>query len=105
MAAQEAVWLSGDEPTAALARAVAGKADDLIRRSAAPGSAASADAMRQARQLADALAAGRSAPTRDETLRHFDPEDVDPIYRRAVEDYFERLSREAPPVPAAKPTQ
>jgi chemotaxis protein histidine kinase CheA len=41
------------------------------------------------------LAAAVSADQRDETIRRFNPEDLDPAYREAIEAYFERLSREA----------
>ena len=41
------------------------------------------------------LAAALSDDRRDETVRRFNPEDIDPAYREAVESYFERLSREA----------
>jgi hypothetical protein len=41
------------------------------------------------------LAAALSADKRDETIRRFNPEDLDPAYREAIESYFERLSREA----------
>ncbi|MFA6288994.1 MAG: hypothetical protein WC661_16555 [Opitutaceae bacterium] len=41
------------------------------------------------------LAAALNDDRRDETVRRFNPEDIDPAYREAVEAYFERLSREA----------
>lgn len=41
------------------------------------------------------LAAAISDDKRDETIRRFNPEDLDPAYRDAIETYFERLSREA----------
>lgn len=41
------------------------------------------------------LAAAVSDDRRDETVRRFNPEDLDPAYREAIESYFERLSREA----------
>jgi hypothetical protein len=41
------------------------------------------------------LTAAVSADQRDETIRRFNPEDLDPAYREAIESYFERLSREA----------
>ncbi|MEZ0218627.1 MAG: hypothetical protein ACAH89_15930 [Rariglobus sp.] len=41
------------------------------------------------------LAAAVSDDKRDETVRRFNPEDLDPAYREAIESYFERLSREA----------
>jgi hypothetical protein len=41
------------------------------------------------------LAAAISSDNRDETVRRFNPEDLDPAYREAIESYFERLSREA----------
>lgn len=41
------------------------------------------------------LAAAVSDDKRDETVRRFNPEDIDPAYREAIESYFERLSREA----------
>lgn len=43
------------------------------------------------------LAAAISDDKRDETVRRFNPEDLDPAYREAIESYFERLSREATP--------
>ncbi|MET0261363.1 MAG: hypothetical protein ABW223_00590 [Rariglobus sp.] len=41
------------------------------------------------------LAAAASDDRRDETVRRFNPEDLDPAYREVIESYFERLSREA----------
>lgn len=42
-----------------------------------------------------ALTRLQSDSTRDERVRRFDPDAIDPAYRPAVENYFERLSREA----------
>ena len=41
------------------------------------------------------LEAARQAGLRDEQVRRFNPDDIDPAYRPAVENYFETLSREA----------
>ncbi|MDF3058145.1 MAG: hypothetical protein K0R17_2360 [Rariglobus sp.] len=46
-------------------------------------------------QLRVMLAAALSGDRRDETIRRFNPEDLDPAYRETIETYFERLSREA----------
>lgn len=51
------------------------------------------------RQMANALEQERERSTREQWKQRYNPEDVDPNYRKAVEDYFETLSREA----AAKP--
>jgi len=39
----------------------------------------------------------RAGGQRDEIVRRFNPADVEPAYRAAVENYFERLSRDARP--------
>ena len=51
------------------------------------------------------LEAARMAGRRDEQIRRFNPDDLDPAYRPAVETYFEKLSREstAPVAPSAAP--
>jgi len=54
-----------------------------------------ADLVAAADRLRLLLAAALSDDRRDETVRRFNPEDIDPAYREAVEAYFERLSREA----------
>lgn len=54
-----------------------------------------ADLRSAADRLRLLLAAALSDDRRDETVRRFNPEDIDPAYREAVESYFERLSREA----------
>jgi hypothetical protein len=43
------------------------------------------------------LSAALAENHRDETIRRFNPEDLDPAYREAIESYFERLSRDATP--------
>lgn len=100
LAAQEAQWLSGDASTIELARKVAAQADAL-QRAGAPSRTPSAEASENATKLAAALERGQGR--RDEIVRRFNPADVDPDYRGAVETYFERLSRDARPT--ARPLQ
>jgi hypothetical protein len=93
MASQEAAWLTSVAATNDLSRRLTAQADALLRAAsieAAAGEAAGA----MARELAGALERGTTA-ARDGTLRLFNPAEIDPRYRTAVETYFERLSREA----------
>ena len=46
------------------------------------------------------LEAARLAGRRDEQIRRFNPDDLDPAYRPAVETYFEKLSRESTKSPS-----
>lgn len=48
----------------------------------------------QALALAQALETARPTAKRDEWARRYAPEEIDPVYRRTVENYFEHLSRE-----------
>ncbi len=92
LASQQAEWLTADEATRELAKALAAKADELQR--AGSGNGGRAAAAQLADQLASALERARDLGQRDEIVRRFKAEDIDPAYRPAVEAYFERLSRE-----------
>jgi hypothetical protein len=96
MAAQEAQWLSSDAPTIELARKVSTQTDASLR-SGAGKPAIPPETLENATKLAAALERGLGG--RNELVRRFNPADVDPAYRGAVETYFERLSREARPAP------
>ena len=67
----------------------------LRQKSPSANVVVSADLVAAADRLRLLLAAALSDDRRDETVRRFNPEDIDPAYREAVEAYFERLSREA----------
>lgn len=68
-----------------------------VEHDAAAGSASStttSDLARKADQLSAALAKLSARRLRDERVKRFSADDVEPAYRPAVERYFEQLSRE-----------
>lgn len=93
IASQEAQWVTGDATTIELAQQLAAQADAL-QRAAAGEAAKKREVGEAAKKLATALEHGRPDEPRDRIVRHFNPADVDPLYREAVESYFERLSRD-----------
>lgn len=95
LAAQEAEWLTGDTEAVAQARKLTTEVANLQRATAVGGDEELRHVVEAANQLALALEKARERGKRDERVRSFNPEDVDPAYRAAVEVYFERLSREA----------
>lgn len=97
LAAQEGEWLTPAPATIELARNLALQADTLQRASGQPDAADLARAATTAAALARALEQARDLGLRDEIVRRFNAEDVDPVYREAVETYFKRLSREGAP--------
>ena len=48
-------------------------------------------------QLIVEVKKARSSGQRDELVRRFNPDDFDPAYRKAIETYFEQLSRRSAP--------
>lgn len=94
LAAQEAEWLTPAPATTGLARELTAQAAALQRAPGQPGAADLARAATTADALARALEQARDIGLRDEIVRRFNAEDIDPVYREAVETYFERLSRE-----------
>jgi hypothetical protein len=94
LAAQEAAWLTSDAPTTELAKQVAGQADTLQRAPEGSGGAGMRTLAEKVARLATALEKARDIGQRDEIVRRFKAEDIDPRYREAVDAYFERLSRD-----------
>jgi hypothetical protein len=93
IASQEAQWVTGDATTIELAQQLTTQADALQRAGSGEG-AKGREAGESAVKLATALEHGRPDDARDRIVRQFNPADVDPLYREAVESYFERLSRD-----------
>jgi chromosome segregation protein len=102
LASQEAAWIASDGATIALAQELAARAGRL--QSGDATDSARRDASAAAEKLAAALERGRDDDQREAVARSFNPADVDPQYREAVEAYFERLSREARRGPVAVPS-
>ena len=98
IASQEAQWIASDVVTIRLAQQLAAQAD-AAQRSGGADPAVRRELGASAVQLATALEHGRPASEGDRIVRRFNPADVDPEYREAVEAYFERLSREGRPNP------
>jgi hypothetical protein len=92
--AQEAEWLTPVPETTELARKLMLQADALQRATGEPDAAGLVRVAATAEALARVLEQARDLGLRDEIVRRFNAEDVDPVYREAVETYFERLSRE-----------
>lgn len=92
---QEAEWLTSDTEVIAQARKLTGEAATLQQARSAGGEEESRHLVEAASQLALALEKAREIGKRDEVVRNFNPDDVDPVYRAAVELYFEHLSRDA----------
>jgi hypothetical protein len=101
LASQEAAWIASDGATIALAQELAARAGRL--QSGDANDSARREASAAAEKLAAALERGRDDEKREAVARSFNPADVDPQYREAVEAYFERLSREARRGPATVP--
>jgi hypothetical protein len=101
LASQEAAWIASDGATIALAQELAGRAGRL--QSGGADDTARREAGAAAEKLAAALERGRDVDRREAVARSFNPADVDPQYREAVEAYFERLSRDARRGPATVP--
>ncbi len=95
--AQESSWLTADPKIGTLGQSVASLLGDA-QRGVTPLPPTEKEAAAKAiSTLAAALEAARDSGQRDELVRKFSPEDVDPFYRPAVESYFERLSRDGAP--------
>ena len=62
---------------------------------ASPATVVPPDARSLAEKLIVLLEAARHGAQRDEQVRRFNPDELDPAYRDAVEAYFEKLSRDA----------
>ncbi len=60
-----------------------------------PATEVAPDARSLAEKLIVLLEAARHGAQRDEQVRRFNPDEIDPAYREAVEAYFEKLSRDA----------
>ena len=102
IASQEAEWLTDDSATIGLAGQVAGQAGALQQANGSDG-AALRNVADSAAKLAAALERARGTGPRDEIVRRFKPDDIEPAYRAAVESYFEHLSRDAAAVRKANP--
>jgi hypothetical protein len=92
VASQHAEWLTPDAGIVESARRLSALADRLQKNGSDPQ--ALREVATEAVRLSAGLEAARSVGRRDEVVRHFDPEHIDPAYRTAIEAYFERLSRE-----------
>ena len=88
-AAQKAQVLAADPRLAGAARDIAKAASGTMDAAARKALADHAEELIEALENED-----RPGAKRDEWVRRFAPEDIDPDYRKPVEDYFERLSRE-----------
>lgn len=102
-AGQAAEWLTADSTTIETARKLVAQSDAMLRSPRAADSAEIGAAAAAAKQLATALEHARNIGQRDEVVRRFKVEDIDPAYRPAVEAYFERLSREGAKTQSATP--
>lgn len=91
-ALQEAPYVTHDPEVLEIVRQLA-RARGSIRREAVSPAALQALAGK-IRQLSLALERIRAGAQRDEWVRRFSPEVIDPDYRKQIEAYFERLSRE-----------
>ncbi|HLP01038.1 MAG TPA: hypothetical protein VK163_03355, partial [Opitutaceae bacterium] len=76
---------AGREPMRALLSELRGGKEVVALRQAAPRLIAEVEAL---------LGKLQAQGDRDERVRRYDPDAIDPAYRPAVERYFERLSRE-----------
>lgn len=103
---QEAEWLAADDPTRELAREVS---NTMGTAQSGTQPANVADSLAAVVRLAAALESARNSTQRDEIVRRFNADEIDPSYRQAVETYFEKLSRDGAkaagvaPVPSAAP--
>jgi hypothetical protein len=104
-ASQAAEWLTTDQTTIETARKLVTQSDAMQRSPSAANPAALGAAAAAASRLATALEHARNLGQRDEVVRRFKVEDIDPAYRPAVESYFERLSREGAKAQSEAPAQ
>ncbi len=94
-AAQKAQLLATDPRLAGVAREIAQAAGGQVDGKEPLDAAALQTLADHADELVKALEeADRPGTKRDEWVRRYAPEEIDPDYRKPVEDYFERLSRE-----------
>ncbi|HZZ56180.1 MAG TPA: hypothetical protein VFE31_00020 [Opitutaceae bacterium] len=94
-AARQVTYLTPDDRARALARKILNRLQSADYRSPAIAAAQVRLLATDARQLAQILEAERPAGARNEWLRGVAPDDIDPKYRRAIDKYFESLSRES----------
>ncbi|HEX2854384.1 MAG TPA: hypothetical protein VHO24_14200 [Opitutaceae bacterium] len=104
-ASQAAEWLTADQTTIETARQLVTQSDGMQRSPGSANPGALRDTAAAAGRLATALEHARNVGQRDEVVRRFKVEDIDPAYRPAVEAYFERLSREGAKAQPATPEQ
>ena len=95
LGAQLAAQLLADPATRELARNLAAGLRNGSGTTA--NTIAPPDLRGAAEHLVALLEAARTAGERDEQVRRFNPDELDPTYRAAVEAYFEKLSRDAKP--------
>lgn len=93
-AAQKAQLLSGDPRLAEVAHDIAKAAGENVDGKQPLDAAALKALADHADELVKALEQERPASKRNEWVRRYSPEEIDPDYRKPVEDYFEHLSRE-----------
>lgn len=93
LAGQEGEWLTTDKSITENSRQLTAQSDGLQRGPGKPGAQEIAALVKAAETLANALERVRDVGQRDEIVRRFSAEEIDPEYRQAVEAYFERLSR------------
>ena len=93
LAAEKAQWLTSDPKMAAAAKAIASGATDLAHPENVDPAALKA-LLQQAENLVNELERSTPPTPRDEWVRRFPPDEIDPAYRKPVQDYFEKLSRE-----------
>ena len=103
LASQEGEWLSADDTLRELARKVSA-ATGSAQGGTPPAPAVTRDALDSALKLAAALEFARSVGQRDEIVRRFNVDEIDPTYRAAVETYFEKLSRDGAKATANSPS-
>ncbi|HVW20716.1 MAG TPA: hypothetical protein VHC86_05830 [Opitutaceae bacterium] len=95
-AAEQAEWVIRDAKVSAEAnpRALSSQASGVLRYKVTLTPEILKALARQARELANTLETAKAGARRDELMRQYRPDDIDPEFRQAVEDYFEQLSRE-----------
>ncbi len=96
-AAQQAQGLVDDAGLGDTAHNLARGADTTTVSDAALAAATRKTLADQAIALAKTIEESHPPVRRDEWTRRFRPEDIDPNYRKPVEDYFEQLSRTGAP--------
>lgn len=94
LAGQAGEWLTTDRSIIENARQLAAQSDALQRGAGKPGAGEMALLAKTAETLVVAFERLRDVGQRDEIVRRFSADDIDPDYRQAVEAYFERLSRD-----------